>query len=194
MTSVLGSKIAWWIDPMGATILALLIIGLWGHTAYRTLKRKAVLMKMNYNCWLGFLRIQSFCSRLRILRWLMIQRFFRLTHVEHIILARYFPVHLSLACLSLLRMIAGADVGRVWLLKLILWWILILRWERLMMLVRNYRTSWNYYLVWKDVIFIVTLKRNINRNIERKHYNFEGQKVYENIWGIKMGMEEKEID
>ena len=63
-----------------------------------------------------------------------------------------------------------------------------------MMLVRNYRTSWNYYLVWKDVIFIVTLKRNINRNIERKHYNFEGQKVYENIWGIKMGMEEKEID
>jgi hypothetical protein len=36
MTSVLGSKIAWWIDSMGATILALLIIGLWGHTAYRT--------------------------------------------------------------------------------------------------------------------------------------------------------------
>jgi divalent metal cation (Fe/Co/Zn/Cd) transporter len=37
MTSVLGSKIAWWLDPMGATILAFLIIGLWGHTAYRTL-------------------------------------------------------------------------------------------------------------------------------------------------------------
>src|SRR5579862_4713356 len=36
MTSVLGSKIAWWIDPMGATIIAILIIGLWGHTAYRT--------------------------------------------------------------------------------------------------------------------------------------------------------------
>lgn len=35
MTSVLGSKIVWWIDPMGATILAILIIGLWGHTAYR---------------------------------------------------------------------------------------------------------------------------------------------------------------
>jgi hypothetical protein len=39
MTSVLGSKIAWWIDPMGATILAFLIIGLWGHTAYRTVPR-----------------------------------------------------------------------------------------------------------------------------------------------------------
>ena len=36
MTSVLGSKIAWWIDPMGATILALLIICLWGYTAKRT--------------------------------------------------------------------------------------------------------------------------------------------------------------
>ena len=35
MTSVLGSKIAWWIDPMGAIILAVLILGLWGHTAYR---------------------------------------------------------------------------------------------------------------------------------------------------------------
>lgn len=35
MTSVLGSKIVWWIDPMGATVLAILIIGLWGHTAYR---------------------------------------------------------------------------------------------------------------------------------------------------------------
>ena len=35
MTSVLGSKIAWWIDPMGATILAVLIISLWGYTAYR---------------------------------------------------------------------------------------------------------------------------------------------------------------
>lgn len=36
MTSVLGSKIAWWIDPMGATMIAILIIVLWGRTAYRT--------------------------------------------------------------------------------------------------------------------------------------------------------------
>ena len=43
MTSVLGSKIAWWIDPMGATIIAILIIGLWGHTAYRTLKHRLFL-------------------------------------------------------------------------------------------------------------------------------------------------------
>jgi hypothetical protein len=39
MTSVLGSKIAWWIDPMGATILAVLIICLWGYTAKRNLLR-----------------------------------------------------------------------------------------------------------------------------------------------------------
>ena len=44
MTSVLGSKITWWIDPMGATILAILIIGLWGHTAYRAPRNMDFLM------------------------------------------------------------------------------------------------------------------------------------------------------
>ncbi|KAK9321604.1 hypothetical protein V1517DRAFT_262004 [Lipomyces orientalis] len=34
LTSVGGSKIAWWIDPMGAIILSCLIAGLWMHTAY----------------------------------------------------------------------------------------------------------------------------------------------------------------
>lgn len=35
MTSVLGSKLRWWIDPMGAIILSCLISGLWLHTAYK---------------------------------------------------------------------------------------------------------------------------------------------------------------
>jgi divalent metal cation (Fe/Co/Zn/Cd) transporter len=35
LTSVGGSKIAWWIDPMGAIILAVLVSTLWLRTAYR---------------------------------------------------------------------------------------------------------------------------------------------------------------
>ncbi|KAK9385104.1 hypothetical protein V1515DRAFT_640734 [Lipomyces mesembrius] len=34
LTSVGGSKLAWWIDPMGAIILSCLIVFLWGRTAY----------------------------------------------------------------------------------------------------------------------------------------------------------------
>lgn len=34
MTSVGGSKLRWWIDPMGAIILSVLISVLWLHTAY----------------------------------------------------------------------------------------------------------------------------------------------------------------
>lgn len=34
LTSVGGSKLRWWIDPMGAIILSVLIGGLWLHTAY----------------------------------------------------------------------------------------------------------------------------------------------------------------
>lgn len=34
MTSILGSKIRWWIDPMGAIILSVLIAFLWLRTAY----------------------------------------------------------------------------------------------------------------------------------------------------------------
>ncbi|KAI5867140.1 hypothetical protein GGS23DRAFT_162222 [Durotheca rogersii] len=34
LTSVGGSKLAWWIDPMGAIILSLLISGIWLHTAF----------------------------------------------------------------------------------------------------------------------------------------------------------------
>ena len=35
LTSVGGSKLAWWLDPMGATILSTLIIFLWLRTAYK---------------------------------------------------------------------------------------------------------------------------------------------------------------
>ncbi|RJE25478.1 Cation diffusion facilitator 1 [Aspergillus sclerotialis] len=35
LTSVGGSKLRWWIDPMGATILSVLISGLWLRTAYK---------------------------------------------------------------------------------------------------------------------------------------------------------------
>ena len=35
MTSVGGSKLVWWIDPMGAIVLSVLISVLWLHTAYR---------------------------------------------------------------------------------------------------------------------------------------------------------------
>lgn len=34
LTSVGGSKLKWWIDPMGAILLSVLISGLWLHTAY----------------------------------------------------------------------------------------------------------------------------------------------------------------
>ncbi|KAL1853998.1 hypothetical protein Daus18300_011588 [Diaporthe australafricana] len=34
LTSVGGSKLRWWIDPMGATILSVTIAALWLHTAY----------------------------------------------------------------------------------------------------------------------------------------------------------------
>ena len=34
LTSVGGSKLAWWIDPMGAIILSCLIATLWLRTAY----------------------------------------------------------------------------------------------------------------------------------------------------------------
>ncbi|KAL1876704.1 hypothetical protein Plec18167_005112 [Paecilomyces lecythidis] len=34
LTSVGGSKLRWWIDPMGAVILSVLISALWLHTAY----------------------------------------------------------------------------------------------------------------------------------------------------------------
>jgi divalent metal cation (Fe/Co/Zn/Cd) transporter len=34
MTSILGSKVRWWIDPMGAIILSLIVSGLWLHSAY----------------------------------------------------------------------------------------------------------------------------------------------------------------
>jgi divalent metal cation (Fe/Co/Zn/Cd) transporter len=34
LTSVGGSKLRWWIDPMGAVILSVLISSLWLHTAY----------------------------------------------------------------------------------------------------------------------------------------------------------------
>ncbi|KAI8627725.1 cation efflux family-domain-containing protein [Xylariaceae sp. FL1651] len=33
LTSVGGSKLAWWLDPLGSIILSVLIIGIWGHTA-----------------------------------------------------------------------------------------------------------------------------------------------------------------
>lgn len=34
LTSVLGSKVRWWIDPMGAILLSVLVSGLWLHSAY----------------------------------------------------------------------------------------------------------------------------------------------------------------
>ncbi|KAJ5490969.1 hypothetical protein N7539_002536 [Penicillium diatomitis] len=33
-TSLLGSKVRWWIDPMGAILLSVLVSGLWLHSAY----------------------------------------------------------------------------------------------------------------------------------------------------------------
>ena len=39
LTSVGGSKLRWWIDPMGAILLSLLIAGLWLHTSTGEFKR-----------------------------------------------------------------------------------------------------------------------------------------------------------
>jgi cation diffusion facilitator family transporter len=38
-TSALGSNVRWWIDPMGAIILAVLIATLWLHTAYEEFQK-----------------------------------------------------------------------------------------------------------------------------------------------------------
>lgn len=35
LTSVGGSKLRWWIDPAGAILLSILILVLWGRTAYK---------------------------------------------------------------------------------------------------------------------------------------------------------------
>jgi divalent metal cation (Fe/Co/Zn/Cd) transporter len=35
LTSVGGSKLRWWLDPSGAIVLSLLILGLWSRAAYR---------------------------------------------------------------------------------------------------------------------------------------------------------------
>ena len=34
MTSILGSKVRWWLDPAGAILLSILVSGLWLHSAY----------------------------------------------------------------------------------------------------------------------------------------------------------------
>lgn len=34
LTSIGGSRLVWWIDPMGAILLSLLVSGIWLHTAY----------------------------------------------------------------------------------------------------------------------------------------------------------------
>lgn len=38
LTSVGGSKLIWWIDPLGSIVLSLLIIGIWTHTALQEFK------------------------------------------------------------------------------------------------------------------------------------------------------------
>ncbi|KAI1176149.1 hypothetical protein F4777DRAFT_288619 [Nemania sp. FL0916] len=38
LTSVGGSKLAWWIDPLGSIILSLIIICIWSHTAFQEFK------------------------------------------------------------------------------------------------------------------------------------------------------------
>ncbi|KAJ3577442.1 hypothetical protein NPX13_g3128 [Xylaria arbuscula] len=38
LTSVGGSKLVWWIDPLGSIVLSLLIIGIWTHTAFQEFK------------------------------------------------------------------------------------------------------------------------------------------------------------
>jgi cation diffusion facilitator family transporter len=38
-TSALGSKVRWWIDPMGAMLLSLLIATLWLHTSYEEFQK-----------------------------------------------------------------------------------------------------------------------------------------------------------
>ena len=34
LTAAGGAKLAWWIDPMGATIIAVCIIAVWTRTVY----------------------------------------------------------------------------------------------------------------------------------------------------------------
>ncbi|KAI3318187.1 cation efflux family-domain-containing protein [Xylariaceae sp. AK1471] len=38
LTSVGGSKLAWWLDPLGSIVLSVLIIGIWTHTAFQEFK------------------------------------------------------------------------------------------------------------------------------------------------------------
>ncbi|KAI0433351.1 hypothetical protein F5Y09DRAFT_83775 [Xylaria sp. FL1042] len=38
LTSVGGSKLVWWIDPLGSIVLSLLIIGIWTNTAFQEFK------------------------------------------------------------------------------------------------------------------------------------------------------------
>ncbi|BFZ62158.1 hypothetical protein YB2330_003240 [Saitoella coloradoensis] len=37
-TSIAGSKIAWWLDPTGAIIISVLVLGLWMYTAYHEMQ------------------------------------------------------------------------------------------------------------------------------------------------------------
>ncbi|KAI9094672.1 hypothetical protein DFS34DRAFT_643379 [Phlyctochytrium arcticum] len=41
LTSVLGGKLKWWIDPTGAIVISVVILGLWTHTAYKQLQQLA---------------------------------------------------------------------------------------------------------------------------------------------------------
>jgi divalent metal cation (Fe/Co/Zn/Cd) transporter len=57
LTSVGGSKLRWWIDPMGAIVLSVLIAGLWLHTAWEEFQLligitadKDVLQLITYVC------------------------------------------------------------------------------------------------------------------------------------------------
>ncbi|KAI1812220.1 hypothetical protein GGS20DRAFT_38601 [Poronia punctata] len=38
LTSVGGSKLVWWLDPLGSIVLSTLIIGIWTHTAFQEFK------------------------------------------------------------------------------------------------------------------------------------------------------------
>ncbi|KAI0396165.1 cation efflux family-domain-containing protein [Xylariaceae sp. FL0594] len=38
LTSVGGSKLVWWLDPLGSIVLSVLIIGIWTHTAFQEFK------------------------------------------------------------------------------------------------------------------------------------------------------------
>ncbi|KAI9013147.1 hypothetical protein BC832DRAFT_282184 [Gaertneriomyces semiglobifer] len=41
LTSVGGGKLKWWIDPTGAIVISIVILGLWTHTAYGQLQQLA---------------------------------------------------------------------------------------------------------------------------------------------------------